>query len=84
MIELRHIGDGEDALDPVLELGFETPLGFSSVLNDDDGGGDTDARLVFDASTLGPVWLDSLRIKASAFNETSGDYELRVSTAEAD
>ena len=84
VIELRHIGDGEDALDPVLELGFETPLGFSSVLNDDDGGGDTDARLVFDASTLGPVWLDSLRIKASAFNETSGDYELRVSTAEAD
>ena len=84
VIELRHIGDGEDALDPVLELGFETPLGFSSVLNDDDGGGDTDARLVFDASTLGPVWLDSLRIKASAFNETSGEYELRVSTAEAD
>ena len=84
VVELRHTGDGDDALDPVLELGFETPLGFSSVLNDDDGGGDTDARLVFDASALGPVWLDSLRIKASAFNETSGDYELRVSTAEAD
>lgn len=84
VIDLRHSGEGEDALDPVLEIGFETPLGFSSLLSDDDSGGNTDARLVLDASTLGPMWLESLRIKAGAFNESTGGYELRVSTAEAD
>jgi len=83
LVELRRIGDAEEGsdsmLDPILEIGFETPLGFSTLLSDDDGGGGTDSRLVFDASGLNATWLEALRIKARAFSQSTGDYELTVS-----
>ncbi len=88
VVELRRIGDAEEGsetlLDPMLEVGFETPLGFTSLLTDDDGGGDTNARLVLDTSTLTGPWLEALRIKARAFEQTSGHYELVVTEASAD
>lgn len=84
VIELNRIGDAEEGsdnlLDPMLEVGFETPLGFSSLLSDDDGGGETSARVVFDASDLNGTWLEALRIKAMAFQQSTGHYELRVTT----
>ena len=79
VVELRRTGEADGGLDPMLEIGFETPLGFSTLLSDDDGGGDTNARLVLDASGLDGVWLEALRIKARAFQDSAGDYELVVS-----
>jgi hypothetical protein len=84
LVTLDRTDDGEGGLDPMLEIGFETPLGFSTLLSDDDGGGDTNARLVFDASDLDEAWLGALRIKARAFSQSSGDYELLVSEGGAD
>ena len=87
VIELSRAGDAEEGgtvLDPMLEVGFETPLGFTSLLSDDDGGGDTNARLVLDASTLTGPWLEALRIKARAFDQSAGDYALEVSEAAGD
>ena len=83
VVDLRRVGEaGDGALDPVLDIGFDTPLGFSSLLNDDDGGEDGNARLTLDAADLGAPWLDALRIKAGSFLETTGEYELTVSAEE--
>jgi len=87
LVDLRRVGDaegGDTALDPMLEIGFETPLGFSSLLSDDDGGGETNARLVFDASDLDATWLGALRIKARAFQQSEGTYELTVTEGSSD
>jgi hypothetical protein len=78
VIEMRHVGEGEEALDPLLDAGFQTPLGFSSLVSDDDSGGGTNARVMLDVSGLEPHWLESLRIKAGAFEGSLGDYELTV------
>ena len=83
VIALDRAGDAEEGsdtvLDPMLEVGFETPLGFSSLLSDDDGGEDANARLVFDASELDATWLEALRIKAKPFQESEGHFALTVS-----
>ena len=84
IVDLRRSGADEGGLDPKLEIGFETPLGFSSLLSDDDGGGESNARLAFDASDLDPAWLEALRIKAGAFQDTAGDYELVVTRGASD
>ena len=68
----------------MVEVGFETPLGFSSLLTDDDGGGETNARLVLDASDLDATWLGALRIKARAFQQSEGPYELVVREGSGD
>jgi hypothetical protein len=82
VIALDRSGDAEEGsdtvLDPMLEVGFETPLGFSSLLSDDDGGEDANARLVFDASDLDETWLEALRIKAIPFQGSEGSYSLTV------
>lgn len=78
VVDLRHTGEEEEALDPVVEVGFQTPLGFSSVANDDDGGGGMDARVSIDVSQLDADWLENLRIKAGAFSASTGGYELVV------
>jgi len=80
VIELHSTGQGEEALDPVLDVGFDTPLGFASLISDDDSGEDSDARVVLDVTELSPVWLEALRIKASGFLDTAGDYALTVAT----
>lgn len=82
VVGLRHVGEGEDILDPVLEVGFDTPLGFASVLQDDDGGGDSNSRIVLDLAGLAPTWLEALRIKAAGFTDTAGDYALTISAGE--
>lgn len=84
VVEMNFTGEAEGAVDPVVAIGFDTPLGFSAVATDDDGAGNTNARLTIDGSMLTPTWLESLRIKASGFLETSGPYELKVSRAEGD
>ena len=84
VIDLRRADEGEGGLDPMLEVGFETPLGFTSLLSDDDGAGETNARLILDASSMTGPWLEALRIKARAFEQSSGSYELIVSEAAGD
>jgi len=84
VVEMNFTGESEGAVDPVVAVGFDTPLGFSSVASDDDGAGDTNARVTIDGSMLTPTWLEALRIKASGFLETSGPFELKVSRAEGD
>lgn len=87
VIELNRAGDaeeGDSVLDPMLDVGFETPLGFTSLLSDDDGGGETNARLLLDASTLTGPWLEALRIKARAYDESAGNYTLKISEAAGD
>jgi hypothetical protein len=87
VIELNRAGDAEEGgtvLDPMLEVGFETPLGFTSLLSDDDSGGETNARLVVDTSTLTGPWLEAFRIKARAFDQSAGHYALEVSEAAGD
>jgi hypothetical protein len=88
VIELSRSGDAEEGsdtvLDPMLEVGFETPLGFTSLLSDDDGAGETNARLVLDASSMTGPWLEALRIKARAFEQSAGSYELVVTEAAGD
>jgi hypothetical protein len=80
VVDLRKVqSDAEGGLDPIVDVGFETPLGFSSLLSDDDSGGETNAHLVFDTTGLDATWLEALRIKVRAFMQTAGDYELTVS-----
>ncbi|WP_137679584.1 hypothetical protein [Aurantiacibacter suaedae] len=72
--------DFANGLDPYLELGFDTPLGFAVVQTDDDGAGDLNAMIPVDLSTLAEntELLDVLRIRVSGFGESSGDYVLTV------
>ena len=67
-------------IDPYLELGFDTPLGFAVVDSDDDGGGDLDAMLPVDLGLLAgePALLDALRIRVQGYGESSGTYTLVI------
>ena len=69
-----------NSLDPYINLGFDTPLGFASVDSDDDSGGNLNAMLPIDLSSIGsdPTLLARLRIRAQAFSGSSGNYVLRV------
>ncbi len=68
------------AIDPYIELGFDTPLGFAMVDSDDDGAGDLNALLPIDLGTLAgdPALLDALRIRAQGFGGSGGAYTLTV------
>ncbi|WP_147366888.1 hypothetical protein [Aurantiacibacter zhengii] len=68
------------AIDPYIELGFDTPLGFAMVESDDDGAGDLNALLPIDLGTLAgdPALLDALRIRAQGFGGSGGAYTLTV------
>ena len=72
--------DFANGLDPYLELGFETPLGFAVVQTDDDGAGDLNAMIPVDLSTLAASaeLLDALRIRVSGLGESAGEYALSV------
>lgn len=76
-----------DALDPWLEVGFETPLGFTSVLSNDDTDG-TNARLSLDPGVFdgedGQGWWDRLRIRVSAPPGASGEIELTATPSGGD
>ena len=82
-----HMDKGADedpsfanSLDPFVQLGFDTPLGFAAVGSDDDSGGNLSAMLPIDLSSLAsdPMLLGRLRIRAQAFSGSSGNYVLRV------
>lgn len=73
-------GNEEFGLDPYLELGFDTPLGFAVVLFDDDGAGNLNSLLPVDLSEVAadPELLSRLRIRAQAFGGTEGNYEIEI------
>ena len=68
------------ALDPMVELGFETPLGFAVVDSDDDGAGDLNSLLPVDLGAIAgsPELLDMLRIRAQGFGGSAGAYTLVI------
>ena len=67
-------------IDPFLELGFDTPMGFAVVESDDDSGGDMNAMLPVDLGVIAdqPGLLDMLRIRALGYGGTAGAYTLVV------
>ncbi len=69
------------SVDSWLELGFETPLGFASMLQDDDGGEGLNARIAVDLSPMADEgdWLERLRIRA---NSVSGGGAFAVELVE--
>ena len=79
-IVIRATSDG---LDPYLEVGLDTPLGFATVLSNDDTDG-LNSRLALDPAKFageGAEWWDKLRIRVSAPAGSTGAVEL---TAERD
>lgn len=67
------------SLDPYLELGFETPVGFASLVSDDDGGGNLNSRVALDLSPIvdEPGWLEMLRIHAETISG-GGAYSIEL------
>lgn len=68
-------------IDPFIELGFDTPLGFALVASDDDSGGELNALLSIDLGPLAaePALLDMLRIRAKGYGGSAGAYRLVIS-----
>lgn len=81
-IALNALGDGEDALDPALEIGLDSPFGRSQIASDDDGGGDLNAALTLPVSRHDDLarWLGDLRITATTVMglDAPGGFELTV------
>jgi hypothetical protein len=76
-----------DEIDPYLELGFDSPFGFSVIASNDDAIG-TDSMLEIDPATLparfGPellaTWWQLLRIRARSAFGGEGSYTISLST----
>ncbi|WAT17929.1 hypothetical protein OZN62_13590 [Aurantiacibacter sp. MUD11] len=68
------------SIDPYIELGFETPLGFAVVDSDDDGAGSLNSLLPVDLGRLAdqPAMLDALRIRAQGYGGSAGAYTLVI------
>lgn len=83
-IRMTATGEGDPDfggdIDPYLELGFDTPLGFAVVDSDDDGAGELNALLPVDLGLLAdePGLLDALRIRAQGYGGSSGSYTLVI------
>ncbi|TIX50455.1 hypothetical protein [Alteraurantiacibacter aquimixticola] len=71
--------DFPSGVDPFLELGFESPLGFASMMSDDDGGEELNSRIAIDLSPLAEDgdWLERLRIRASSIGQ-GGAFEIEL------
>ena len=70
-----------DEFDPFLDVGSQSPLGFSVAASNDDGGGEDDglnSRLTLTFQTAGTVM-----IRVSPLGNDTGDYELKVENAPA-
>ena len=65
-------------VDPLLQVGFESPLGFTAALTDDDGGGGLNSCLRIGLAGFAddPAWLDRLRIKASSSLGGQGSFQI--------
>jgi len=81
-IALNALGDGDDALDPYLKLGLNTPFGQSEIATDDDGGEDLNALLTLPVSQHDDLarWLRDLRITATTVMglDAPGGFELTI------
>lgn len=66
--------DFPGGIDPFLELGFETPMGFAAMKTDDDSGGDLNARIPVDLTALATDgdWLERLRLRATTIGAAGG------------
>jgi hypothetical protein len=66
--------DFPGGVDPFLELGFETPLGFAALLTDDDSGGELNSRIPVDLSPMATDgdWLERLRLRATSISDAGG------------
>ncbi len=80
-----NASDGGDpdfggGLDPYVEVGFDTPLGFAIADWDDDGSGTLDALLPLDLGLLAekPDLLRMLRIRVQGFSGSGGAYTLEL------
>lgn len=67
-------------IDPYLELGFDTPLGFALATSDDDGSGSLNAMLPIDLGLIAnqPALLDMLRIRVQGLGGSGGQYTLEI------
>lgn len=85
-VTIRMTANGDDdaifgsSIDPYVELGFDTPLGFAVVDFDDDGAGDLNSLLPVDLGAIAssPEMLDMLRIRAQGFGGSAGAYTLVI------
>lgn len=66
--------DDESGFDPIMDVGFDTPLGFTTLMTDDDSGGELDAAVTIDLSAAAskPEWLDALRFVGRSVSEGEG------------
>lgn len=66
--------DFPGGVDPFLELGFDTPLGFAALLSDDDGAGELNSRIPVDLSAMAADgdWLERLRLRATSISGGGG------------
>ena len=80
-IVIRAVSEG---LDPYLEVGFDTPLGFAAILSNDDADG-LNARVTVDpakfANGESADWWSKLRIRVSAPVGSAGDVQLSAERA---
>ncbi|QZH74498.1 MAG: pre-peptidase C-terminal domain-containing protein [Erythrobacter sp.] len=67
-------------IDPFIELGFDTPLGFAVTMSDDDGSGSLNSMLPVDLGLIAdqPGLLDMLRIRVQGFGGSGGAYTLEI------
>ncbi len=83
-IRMNAAADGDadfgGSLDPFVELGLQTPLGFAVVDSDDDGSGSLDSLLPVDLSAIAQdaEMLAALRIRAKGVSGSAGAYTLEV------
>ena len=80
-----NAGDAGDpdfggTIDPYVEVGFDTPLGFAVAASDDDGSGALDSELPIDLGLIAgnPDLLEMLRIRVHGYGGTSGAYTLTI------
>ncbi len=68
------------SIDPFVELGFDTPLGFAVATSDDDGSGSLNSLLPVDLGLLAdhPGLLDMMRIRVTGLGGSDGAYTLRI------
>lgn len=71
--------DFPSGIDPFLELGFETPMGFAAMLSDDDGAGQLNSRIPADLAALAADgdWLERLRVRAYSIGG-AGEFSLEM------
>lgn len=83
-IRMNALEDGDEdfggGIDPYIEVGFDTPLGFAIAAWDDDGSGTLDSMLPLDFGLLAdmPDMLRMLRIRAQGFGGSGGAYTIEI------